>query len=349
MANPRSIRRYERVLLATLLLLSALAPLSSGPSARAAADGWAEDGCYYEDDVQLGCLVSVASGLYFYENATAVWFLVEDSAGDAECEDAPNGFTCEELTERADAQWGYWGADDCFYDADGVQLGCLQTDGKRLYYHEIATDAWYVVEVEADGSWSLTKLSSVAGFDEMQTAQAMTAERFITAKVDELNEYWEEVFEGSGMEYRESEVVLANEPVTSQCMTEPVDEMEDWVFYCSTDQAIFFAPGTLRVIARFGIDVLLFYVGHEVGHHVQYWADPEGNDAGYRANPVPYELQANCLSGVWFAYLDNLGELDEDAVDAVIEFLESGTDDGVHGTPEQQADYFVEGYETGEC
>ena len=338
-----------RALLVALLVLIALVPLGTQRPALAADGDWAEDNCYYEDGEQLGCLVGVASGLYYYENATSTWFLVEDGAGAAECDDAPTGLTCADLTERADAQEGFWGADDCFYDADGEQLGCLQTDGRRLYYHENETNAWYVVEVQADGSWSLTKLSSVAGFDEMQTAQAATAERFITAKVDELNAYWEEIFDDAGMEYRESEVILANEPVASQCMTEPVDEMEDWVFYCSTDQAIFFAPGTLRVIARFGIDVLLFYVGHEVGHHVQYWSDPAGNDAGYRANPEAYELQANCLSGIWFAYLDNLGELDEDAVDTVIEFLGAGIDDGVHGTPEDQAEYFEEGYRTGDC
>lgn len=314
---------------------------------------WAEDSCYYEGGVQLGCLVSYDTGLYYYENATGTWYFVEEyetetSDGAVDCSQNPTAVSCEELERQASAQQGFWGTDDCYYEASGAQLGCLLTDGVSLYYYQNATGAWYLVEAEADGNWTYTLLESTSRTQQAET-QAQSSEDFVYAQVGALNDYWDGAFDGAGREFEETGVVLAEQPVTSQCKGDPVDDSADWVFYCASDQAIFFAPGVLRMIASYGVDVLLFYVGHEMGHHVAHWTDPAGSRAGYEADPVPYELQANCLSGVWFAYLANQGTIEAESVENVRTFLRNATDDGIHGTPEQQESYFLTGYQTGAC
>ena len=331
------------------------------PSEGQDAGYWAEDYCYYQGGVQLGCLLSDETGLYYYENASGLWYLVEEyeagasggssggaSGGTADCSQNPTAVSCEELERQASTQEGFWGTDDCYYDASGAQLGCLLTDGVSLYYLENATGAWYLVEAHSDGSWTYTLLESTTDEQRAET-EAQTSEEFVYAQIDALNDYWDRAFDGAGREFRETGVVLAEEPVASQCKEDPVDDTADWVFYCFSDQAIFFAPGVLRMVASYGVDVLLFYVGHEMGHHVAYWSDPAGSGAGYAADPVPYELQANCLSGVWFAFLANQGTIEAESVENVRAFLRNAKDDGIHGTPEQQESYFLSGYKTGAC
>lgn len=316
---------------------------------------WGDDDCYYDGaGNQLGCLTIYKSDVYYYEIATDRWYLTESDQGTSaqgtfDCSQNPIAVSCQELTRQADASEGFWGADDCYYDASGNQIGCLAVEGDQVFYYENASAVWYTLTAEDDGTWTYTSVRNEAAVDD-----ALTAEEYVTSHVEALNNFWSERFTQNTRNFAGADVVLAEGPVTTSCSDDNgqplvADEVSDWVFYCSVAQTIYFSPGVLRQISTNGVPVLLFYVGHEIGHHVQYRTDPQEYNARYCANPESYELQANCLSGVWIANLVNQGYLDASASDQIYNFALTLADDGIHGSAQDQAKQFWSGYQTGSC
>jgi Putative neutral zinc metallopeptidase len=176
--------------------------------------------------------------------------------------------------------------------------------------------------------------------DDIDTA---SADRFIESQVAAINQMWADRFGAQGLAYTETRVVLASKPITIGCTTKDGDlllETEDWIFYCSGDQTVYFGPENLDRVVVSGIGAVQFMVAHEIGHHVQDEIDPDFS-TNYARDTVAYENQATCMAGIWFYELDRLGTPSD--INAAMTFLSTATD-GVHGKAEDPVAALLKGY-----
>ena len=137
--------------------------------------------------------------------------------------------------------------------------------------------------------------------------------------------------------------MIAGDAITVGCLTADGDQLletEDWIFYCSADETIYFAPGNLDRVVQSGIGAVQMVVAHEVGHHIQSELEPTF-DTNYAADTVKYENQATCMAGVWFNHLDAEGSPSDLA--AAMTYLGTASDD-VHGSSDAQIAALLQGY-----
>lgn len=114
-------------------------------------------------------------------------------------------------------------------------------------------------------------------------------------------------------------------------------------FYCPTDSSLALDWTDLwGAMTRFGDGAVAFWLAHEFAHHAQTVS--RADDAG----PPSYELEADCMAGVFFnyevvarRYLDHW-----DAVEAWYQLNALGNDP-THGTGQQRAAAFAYGYNNG--
>ena len=173
-----------------------------------------------------------------------------------------------------------------------------------------------------------------------------------------------------GEPYEEPELVLFSGTVQSPCggasaATGP--------FYCPEDRrayldTAFFATLEQQLGAE-GDFAAAYVIAHEVGHHVQnqlgilgeVHARQQGAErTEANALQVRVEIMADCFAGVWARGVDGLlepGDLEE-AINAAQrigdDYLQRRAGRAVnphsftHGTSEQRASWFANGYDTGE-
>jgi predicted metalloprotease len=181
---------------------------------------------------------------------------------------------------------------------------------------------------------------------------------FVRETLDATNAFWTGEFRLLGVPYRAPRVVLARggNPTPSAC-----DEDEPTIdhSYCESDTTITLDidSGDEDAFANLADEErflpIVWIIAHELGHHVQFLLDLQGL-ADFPAN-IRYELQADCLSGVFIrsyaraaAWVER-GDLD-DAVDKV---RESADPDDIpeherdHGTAAQREQAFRRGYDAG--
>ena len=193
-----------------------------------------------------------------------------------------------------------------------------------------------------------------------------TAVEFVSFVLDDVQGFWDGHFAEAGQNYPEAELVLFRDGVRSGC---GFASSATGPFYCPADSKVYVDLAFFRELSeRFGApgDFAQAYVlAHEIGHHVQNVLGI--NDEVRRlaaeqpdqvnALSVRLELQADCLAGVWAhaAFQRDLlsdGDLEEglDAAAAVgDDRLGAGTEENwTHGSSEQRARWFTEGYDSGE-
>jgi hypothetical protein len=112
-----------------------------------------------------------------------------------------------------------------------------------------------------------------------------------------------------------------------------------------------------------------YVLAHEIGHHVQNVLGVEGkvrramqqNPSAQNALSVRLELQADCLAGVWGHSTDQRNLLEQGEVNEALNAAAAIGDDRLqkmsgravspdsftHGTSEQRAHWFNEGFKTG--
>ncbi|MEW6059085.1 MAG: neutral zinc metallopeptidase [Actinomycetota bacterium] len=195
---------------------------------------------------------------------------------------------------------------------------------------------------------------------------------FMDAVFDDVQITWEEdIFKPSGMEYKDTSLVLFTDRVMSGC---GAASSAMGPFYCPADQKVYLDLGFFKVLEQqFGVagDFAEAYViAHEIGHHIQTLL---GTNAAVqrkaRAEPdlanelsVRLELQADCFAGVWGASVYARGAIDPGDIEEGLNAAAAVGDDRIqqktqgridpetftHGTSAQRVKWFRTGFDTGQ-
>ncbi|MGK2964634.1 MAG: KPN_02809 family neutral zinc metallopeptidase [Tepidiformaceae bacterium] len=194
---------------------------------------------------------------------------------------------------------------------------------------------------------------------------------FVSFVLDDIQVMWTDQFSGGGEPYREAQLVLFTDSVSSACgnATSAVGP-----FYCPADEKVYIDLDFFDELSeRFGAPgdfAQAYVIAHEIGHHVQ---NVTGISSQVRRlqqeNPddandlsIRQELQADCLAGVWgySTYQRDIlesGDLEEGlgAAAAVgddrIQKTSTGQinpDTWTHGSSEQRMKWFRIGFDTGD-
>jgi len=189
--------------------------------------------------------------------------------------------------------------------------------------------------------------------------------------LDDAQRTWEQIFQKQGRAYRHAKVVLFRDAVDSAC---GMAQSATGPFYCPEDEKIYIDLSFYDELKqRFGApgDFAQAYVlTHEIGHHVQKLLGIEsevqhamGTHHGERNQlSVRLELQADCLAGVWGHSTEQRNILEagdvEDALRAAsavgddrLQRMETGRvnpDSFTHGTSQQRAHWFNQGFQSGD-
>jgi uncharacterized protein len=207
------------------------------------------------------------------------------------------------------------------------------------------------------------------------TQEALAAEeehvRFVSFVLDDVQAVWDDVFERSGIDYQDAQLVLYRDAVESGCGVAP---SAAGPFYCPTDGKIYLDLSFYDTLKeRYGApgDFAEAYVlAHEIGHHVQAQigtmtemrSAQQARPAAANELSVALELQADCFAGVWAASADargimERGDLEEGqgAAAAVGDDRLAGRAGRIpnqetftHGTSAQRVQWFRTGFETGD-
>jgi predicted metalloprotease len=201
----------------------------------------------------------------------------------------------------------------------------------------------------------------------------------IAGILGEVDDRWSETFQAGGQTYPEPRIVLfRNATDGGRC---GVVQATMGPFYCAPDQRIFLDTGYFREIeARLpGCPgstcraAAAYIIARQVGHHVQNLLgilpkvmqaqQQAASKVESNAMQVRVELQADCLSGVWFNREEKKrpGVFDAADIDAVLKTASAlgdytlqqqatgqvAPDSFTHGSAAQRKQWFTTGYQQG--
>ena len=193
---------------------------------------------------------------------------------------------------------------------------------------------------------------------------------FVSFVFDDAQKLWEQKLADQGQRYERAKLVLFEDRTSSAC---GYGSAAVGPFYCPADQRVYIDLGFYRDLERrFGAPgdfAQAYVIAHEIGHHVQglVGAELRGVDGARRrrdsrsSESVKFELQADCLAGVW-AHSTRARDLlehgdVEEALDAAaaigddrLQRQSSGTvnpETFTHGSSEQRAHWFRRGFASG--
>jgi uncharacterized protein len=197
------------------------------------------------------------------------------------------------------------------------------------------------------------------------------SEQFVAVVLADTEEVWSDLLSGQG--YAEPKLVLFSGGTVSACGTASAAAGP---FYCPGDRQIYLDTDFFRVMdQRLGAEgdfAAAYVIAHEVAHHVQNLLGilPQVNSARAQAGEaesnrlsVMVELQADCFSGVWARRAEErFGTLEQGDIDEALNAASQIGDDTLqrnagravvpdsfqHGSSEQRARWFAQGYESGD-
>lgn len=195
---------------------------------------------------------------------------------------------------------------------------------------------------------------------------SQTVDEFLTKIITNVDAYWEKTLTAAGLPGpRVSyEWVAPGARIATGCGA-PADD--NAAFYCPTDDTIYVAqvfaaklyqgvsdglPGEQAGYGHAAGDFSVAYVlAHEYAHNIQQELGVFDN----RETPTaePFELQADCMAGLWAYSVYAAGQLQPgDLEEATNTALAVGDFDvgnaQHHGTPQQRRDALLTGFESGE-
>lgn len=209
--------------------------------------------------------------------------------------------------------------------------------------------------------------------DYTPTAEENSLAEFVSVVLADTEDTWKNQFNLLGRSYAEPKLVLFSGAVSSAC---GFAEAAMGPFYCPADRKVyidlsFYQDLKDRMNAP-GDFAQAYVIAHEVGHHVQkllgisdqvQGAKRELSEREYNKLLVRLELQADCLAGVWAHHADRTrrvvepGDIDE-ALNAASQIGDDRLqqqargyvtpDSFTHGTSEQRARWFKQGYARGD-
>jgi uncharacterized protein len=193
---------------------------------------------------------------------------------------------------------------------------------------------------------------------------------FVSFVFDDAQKTWEEKLADRGRRYERAKLVLFQDRTASGC---GYGSATVGPFYCPADQRVYIDLSFYRELARrFGAPgdfAQAYVIAHEVGHHVQglLGSGPRNTEGARRsrearsAESVKYELQADCLAGVWANSTDRRDLLEHGDIDEALGAASAIGDDRLqrqstgtinpetftHGSSEQRAHWFRRGLSSG--
>jgi uncharacterized protein len=197
-----------------------------------------------------------------------------------------------------------------------------------------------------------------------------TLVRFVSFVLDDVQDTWAREFQAMGKPYERAKLVLFTNGTRSAC---GFAESAMGPFYCPLDQKAHIDLGFYHELRRrFGApgDFAQAYVlAHEIGHHVQnlLGLDERLRSAQQRAPgrakalSVSFELQADCLAGVWAHSTGQRDILEAGDVEEAMAAAAAVGDDRIqeestgrvnpetwtHGSSDQRMRWFGEGFRAG--
>jgi uncharacterized protein len=222
--------------------------------------------------------------------------------------------------------------------------------------------------LSSDGSVSATNTSGQERGVVTSSQDELTS--FVSFVFDDAQKVWEQKLASQGEGYERAKLVLFDDRTSSAC---GYGSAAVGPFYCPADQRVYIDLGFYRELERrFGAPgdfAQAYVIAHEVGHHLQTLLGPglRGVDGARRrrdsraADSVKFELQADCLAGVWAHStqardLLEKGDIEEalGAASAIgddrLQRQSSGTvnpETFTHGSSEQRVHWFRRGFASG--
>jgi predicted metalloprotease len=203
------------------------------------------------------------------------------------------------------------------------------------------------------------------------SSQGVSRNAFLRAVFDDVEALWQREFRSAGLTYRPARLTIFSQQVRTACGPGATGSGP---FYCPASFGVyldptFFAALSRKVAVDIGDFAQAYVVAHEIGHHVQTLlgitrskaAADKRDPAGVNARSVRFELQADCLAGVWMHSVYRRGQLtDADLQDtlnaaAVVgdDFQRSGSgrirppEQWTHGSSAQRQRWLMTGFEQG--
>lgn len=193
---------------------------------------------------------------------------------------------------------------------------------------------------------------------------------FVSFVLDDVQKTWSRELEAMGRPYERAKLVLFTDLTRSACGSA---EAAMGPFYCPEDQKVYIDLGFYAELRRrFGApgDFAQAYVlAHEMGHHVQHLLGletrfreaQERRPTERNALSVRFELQADCLAGVWAHSTQERKLLEAGDVEEALRAAAAVGDDRIqkqatgtvhpetwtHGSAESRAKWFSAGFQKG--
>ncbi|HEX6459857.1 MAG TPA: neutral zinc metallopeptidase [Thermoleophilaceae bacterium] len=192
---------------------------------------------------------------------------------------------------------------------------------------------------------------------------------YLRAVFSDAQGLWRGEFASAGQQYTPARLTLFSQSVKSGCGA------QDGVgpFYCSANHGIYLDLGFMKALTqRFGIGAFAqaYVVGHEFGHHIQnltgilhrrVLADQQ-DPAGKNERSVRFELQADCLAGVWAHSAYQRAKITDSDITAALHAAQligddlqqhisgNAIDSGLwtHGSSQQRQQWFITGFDKGD-
>lgn len=207
--------------------------------------------------------------------------------------------------------------------------------------------------------------------NEAPVAENSEQKEFVAVVLAETEDVWNGIFQASGANYQEPELVLFSDSVQSAC---GFASSATGPFYCPGDSRVYLDMSFFGELAnRFGASgdfAQAYVIAHEVGHHIQNLTGvlPDFNarrrsmsQTEQNRYSVRVELQADCYAGVWGYFTAQRGLLEEGDLQEALNAATQIGDDTIqrrtrgmivpesfsHGTAEQRRNWFDRGFSTG--
>jgi uncharacterized protein len=204
------------------------------------------------------------------------------------------------------------------------------------------------------------------------SADEQRSARLVSFVLDDVQNTWTQLLPSqTGREYRHAKLVLFRDYTQSGC---GVAQSQTGPFYCPADEKVYIDLGFWDELRRIGgstADFAQAYViAHELGHHVQNILGLEQkvrqlssqNPDHANAISVEFELQADCLAGVWGHSTEQRKIIDQSDIEAGLSAAAAVGDDHIqkmsheavsperftHGTSAQRTGWFKRGLEEGQ-
>jgi predicted metalloprotease len=199
------------------------------------------------------------------------------------------------------------------------------------------------------------------------TADELTS--FVSFVFDDTQKVWTQKLAARGRRYERTKLVLFTNSTPTSC---GYGSAAVGPFYCPTDRHVYIDLGFFRELARrFGAPgdfAQAYVIAHEVGHHVQTLLGMRTPDVTARrresrpAESVKFELQADCLAGVWANSTQQRDLLERGDMDEALGAAAAIGDDRLqkqatgtvtpetftHGSSEARAYWFRRGFGSGD-